>query len=96
VSLDDRASVVDVIGPQAERLAYVFCSCDRPRALVEAARGGMLVDRRSKEVILLSQAELRDLLDIEIANLQDQGGGPMLERVLGARKDVDVGNVVDG
>ena len=36
VSLDERHDVAKLIGYPAERLAYIFCSCARPKALIEA------------------------------------------------------------
>jgi hypothetical protein len=67
--LSDRATIVNVIGDEAENLAYLFCTIDRPRVLVEKAAAG------SRAAVLL------DLLEIEAANLLDQGGGPWLDRI---------------
>ena len=75
VELESRPAVVDAIGPEAERLAYIFCSCDRPRALVRAANKGppyQLINRRDGSVISLSTLDMTDLLNIEIANLMEQ------------------------
>jgi hypothetical protein len=63
--LSDRAT----IGDEAENLAYLFCTLDRPRVLVEKAAAG------SRAAVLL------DLLEIEAANLLDQGGAPWLDRI---------------
>jgi hypothetical protein len=35
--LSDRATIVNIIGEQAEHLAHLFCTIYRPRVLVEAA-----------------------------------------------------------
>jgi hypothetical protein len=43
--LDDRKTIVGLIGPEAEELAYLFCTADRPRAFVE-----MPADRRLREI----------------------------------------------
>jgi hypothetical protein len=67
--LDDRPTIAGIIGDEAEQLAYLFCTIDRPRALVE--RWG----RGSRADVLL------DLFEIEAANLLDQGGGDWLPRI---------------
>jgi len=88
VAIEDRNVVAEMIGAPAERLAYIFCSCDRPRALVAAVKGGtpyFVHDRRDDSSIELSRQDLIDLLDIEIANLQEQGGSRSLLDVVTAR-----------
>jgi hypothetical protein len=89
--ISQRNVVIALIGPDAERLAYIFCSCGRPKALVNAAESGppySVINRRNGESIQLSTRDMFDLLDIELANLEDQGGGPMLQRVLEAMMSV--------
>jgi hypothetical protein len=78
----DRRTIVDLIGPEAERLACVFCWIDH-RHFFEATRWGM------DEV-------LRSLLEIEAANLLEQrsksGSLQRLRRVDisdGAKRDID-------
>jgi hypothetical protein len=88
VPISERDDVAEMIGAQAERLAFIFCSCERPPALLEAVRRGVpyyVVNRRDGDTIPLSPADMIDLLDIEIANLEDQGGGRMLPQLRIAR-----------
>jgi len=73
---DRRDTIRDLIGAEAELLAYVFCVTDRPKvflANVGAARIAMR-DYHTNGVLLLSRPQLRDLLEIEAANCLEQGG----------------------
>jgi hypothetical protein len=79
VPIKGRGLVKILIGEPAERLAYIFCSCDRPPAFVDAVRRGppyQVTDRRKGEVISLSDEDMYDLLLIEVANLEDQVVSP--------------------
>jgi hypothetical protein len=83
--LADRERVAELIGKDAERLAYIFCSCARPWAFVEAAEKGspyQVRNRRDGSMIALSLMDLCDLLEIEEANLKEQGGGKLLQKVI--------------
>lgn len=76
MTLDSRMDVIKLIGKPAERLAYIFCACDRPLALlIEAARGQpySVHDRFTGHTIALTRGDLEDLLTIERANLKEQG-----------------------
>jgi hypothetical protein len=55
----NRALIQSIIGDEAEHLAYLFCTIDRPYILLNGAFGG---------------PERQDLLTIEIANLLEQAG----------------------
>jgi hypothetical protein len=84
VVITARDYVAKLIGMPAERLAYIFCSCERPKALVVAAMCGPpyhVMNRHDGKIIPLSEADMIDLLQIEAANLEDQGGGQMLSDV---------------
>lgn len=74
LSLDARPRLRFAIGERAERLAYLFCTVDRPRALVEALNRGV-TDLRAvaggDEPV--DGSELRALVEIECANLIEQG-----------------------
>jgi hypothetical protein len=70
--LDDRATIRDLIGKTAEFLVYLFCVTDRPRALLTAVNS--LRDHHSGDLLVLWPETLRDLREIEAANLLDQGG----------------------
>jgi hypothetical protein len=89
VLLSERDKIIEVIGPQAERLAFIFCCCDRPRVFVNAVRKGppyQIVNRHDGSLMPLSVTDMSDLLDIEVANLVDQGGGPWLGQVVEAQQ----------
>jgi hypothetical protein len=85
VPFTDRVEIIELIGPLAERLAFIFSSCNRPSALVEAVKDGppyRVVNRLDMKTIMpLSGEDMFDLLLIEIANLEEQGGGQMLAQV---------------
>lgn len=90
VMLDHRMEVSDVIGKDAEWLAYVFCACNRPHVLIDAAwLSHPIVDRFSGERFSLSAQDLRDLLRIELANLTEQGSMEMVPLVQRALTHVD-------
>lgn len=88
VDLDDRHEVCALIGEDAEWLAYVFCACNRPHVLIDAAWRDpphVIVDRFADQKFALSAQDLRDLLRIELANLTEQGSMemvPLIQRAL--------------
>jgi hypothetical protein len=69
-----RATLQACIGTEAEYLAYIFCSINRPQALMEAADGQSIMQRNSGELIAIPKPMLSELLSIEVANLIEQGG----------------------
>jgi hypothetical protein len=81
--LSRREKVKAVIGPEAERLACLFCSIDRPKAIREAmsdlrrwggAVGTFVSVRTSARARLpLRFQTIEDLAAIEVANLIEQG-----------------------
>jgi hypothetical protein len=75
LSLDRRGELRELIGPEAENLAYLFCAARRPAAWV--ANGllerPMLTDRFTGNVHKLTRQQLGELLWIEAANLTEQG-----------------------
>lgn len=73
--LTDRGAIRAVIGREAEWLAYLFCATARPKAFLDAAESDQprLVTDMFRDVeLLLPPGELRDLLEIEAANLVEQ------------------------
>jgi hypothetical protein len=68
VPITDRQEVRDLIGLRAEKLCYLFCSIDRPKALFS-----MPEDRFYYFRLLLTPEVVRDLREIEAANLLEQG-----------------------
>ncbi len=68
-SLDDRQRIREVIGERAERLAFLFSMTIRA-GFFEALGDGdaKLSNRATNEEIPVTQAELRDLIEMEVAN----------------------------
>jgi len=69
--LDSRNAIIDLIGPDAELLVYLFCVTDRPRAIVQTT--GPLHNRHKNETVMLAPQTLAELREIEAANLLEQG-----------------------
>lgn len=69
-----RGALRAIIGQRAERLAYLFCTCDRPRALLDAYEQFRHTGAQMVIPGCLAE-ELKDLLEIEAANLLEQGLG---------------------
>lgn len=69
--LDMRNTVIDLIGPDAELLVYLFCVSDRPRAIIQTT--GPLHNRHKNETVMLAPKTLTELREIEAANLLEQG-----------------------
>jgi SM-20-related protein len=102
-SIEQRHVIRALIGAEAELLAYVFCVAERPKdflALIDAAAGTgsgqiELMDHHTNVPLRLARNQLDMLLEIEAANLIEQGGDvrPALERI--ARADIS-GNAKRG
>lgn len=82
LDLQDRSLVVRMIGPQAEQLVYLFCVSRRPDAFLDAFDTGVLRHRDSDEPIVVPPTTLTGLIEIECANLIEQGGGQRFLRHL--------------
>jgi hypothetical protein len=73
--IENRHVIRELIGYEAEFFAYVFCVTQRPEAFYEQIGRtpiivhDMFLDRTAR----LSTTELQNLLDIEWANLTEQG-----------------------
>jgi hypothetical protein len=74
--IEQRQVIRDLIGKETEFLAYAFCVTGRPLAfLVHAGLPDIaLKDHHPGGMIRLSSAALNSLLEIEAANLLEQGG----------------------
>jgi hypothetical protein len=74
-SLEDRHVIRDLIGYEAEFLVYIFCVTDRPNAFyTQIGKTPIIVhDKFLDRPTKLTQQELQNLLDIEFANLTEQG-----------------------
>lgn len=75
---DQRPLIGDAIGAEAERLAFLFCSVDRPLALLQALiRGdGALPDLATGGTLQIAPEDLAALLEIEVANFLEQPEDP--------------------
>jgi hypothetical protein len=92
-SIKQRHVVRALIGEEAEFLAYVFCVADRKDflALIDSSAEAKspeieLMDHHTNTRLRLTRSQLHKLLEIEAANLLEQGGvmyGPPLNRSLG-------------
>jgi len=74
--IENRDALADLIGNEAEFLAYVFCVAERPKVfLANADRSQISIhDHYTNDLIHLSRSDLNNLLEIEAANLMEQGG----------------------
>lgn len=74
VSLGDvarRGELAGVIGAPAERLVYVYGSCDRGRSYPGMADGGEFVDRFTGGIVEVAESERRDFAELTVANELD-------------------------
>ena len=77
-----RPQVRKLIGEDAERLAYLFSVIERPGALLRALRSGRATNRLTGESHALERDTLHALIEIECANLVEQGAGGAFLREL--------------
>ncbi|WP_024906020.1 GNAT family N-acetyltransferase [Robbsia andropogonis] len=75
VGVHARPLVAQLIGREAEELAFLFCSSQRPQAWLDACATGKLMDRHTAKSKAVSKALLGRLIEIECANLIEQGSG---------------------
>jgi hypothetical protein len=74
--IEKRAIIRTLIGARAERLAYVFCVTARPTSFLghPSGRDVLLHDHHTNGLLAVSWYDLVSLLEIEAANLIEQGG----------------------
>lgn len=72
ISYGERWVIKNLIGKEAERLAYLFSVSKRPPALIEAINTNKLYDTLEKQNVPVTKKELSQLIEIECANLIDQ------------------------
>jgi len=70
VGLDARNAIAEVIGVEAEALAYLYGACDRARyhPRIGTASQQMFVDRFAGNSYAISAPTLRDFCEITVAN----------------------------
>jgi hypothetical protein len=72
-NLEDRRHIADIISPQAEELAYLFCTTDRAGFFTEADQlRPLLVDATTQNLVSISTTTLGALIEIEVANCMEQ------------------------
>jgi hypothetical protein len=83
--IEERQVIRDLIGKEAEFLAYVFCVTQRPKDFLANIFASDIVmrDHHAGHALRLTRAELNKLLEIEAANLIEQKGniGPLLQQL---------------
>jgi hypothetical protein len=91
--IERRDVVRDLIGEHAEFLAYVFCVAERPKEFIGSigSQDIGVTDHYRKEKIRLSNSQLADLLEIETANLIEQGG-----KIAGLLRSLGHGDISPG
>lgn len=83
VSPAHRKDIIALLGEQAERLVFLFCSAARPKAWITACATGHIISRHDGSKLDIGIEELGQLIDIEIANLAEQGSsGPFFREIL--------------
>jgi pimeloyl-ACP methyl ester carboxylesterase len=73
VDFADRQTLIELIGPTAEALVYLYCSCDRAAVYPQLASGRPMTfrDRFTGRVHTPSQCEIRSFIEITAANELD-------------------------
>lgn len=83
--IERREVIRELIGEEAEFLAYVFCVTDRPSEFLANINSSEIVvtDNHEKRPLRLSREQLSKLFEIEAANLLEQGGDvkPLVEQL---------------
>lgn len=69
IPIDQRAVLQQLFGARAERLAWLFCTINRPQCF----EGEAIKNWRTGDPVDVTADELRDLKLIEVANLGDNG-----------------------
>lgn len=69
IPIDQRAVLQQLFGARAERLAWLFCTINRPQCF----EGEAIKNWRTGDPVDVTAEELRDLKLIEVANLGDNG-----------------------
>jgi hypothetical protein len=69
-ALDARNAIAEVIGKEAEALAYLYGACDRERfhPRIGSSEQSVFVDRFTDSEYAISEAQLRGFCEISVAN----------------------------
>ena len=68
----DRVKVQNLIGVEAEELAWLFGRCSQQSIVDCVAAGGPLVDRTNQRKVFLNKSQRRDLCELAVANWLEQ------------------------
>ncbi|MBA9005749.1 DUF6817 domain-containing protein [Thermomonospora cellulosilytica] len=67
-----RGDLIEVIGPEAERLVYLYAACDRSRSYPHlTSPDGPFIDRFTGTAHRLRPADRRDFAELTVANELD-------------------------
>jgi len=89
---DQRPAIRDAIGAAAERLAFLFCTTERPVAFLRAAieKNYALADIVHGGSSAVDPAELNALIEIEVANFLEQPEEPEdIKLIYGAIQSIE-------
>lgn len=77
IDFSERPTVKALIGKEAEYLVYLFCVIDRPKVFLAAQNMFFrhLFDRHAHEIVSVPHKIRDELVEIEAANLLEQGAG---------------------
>ncbi|WP_116023157.1 DUF6817 domain-containing protein [Thermomonospora umbrina] len=70
-STDERATLVEAVGAEAEGIVYLYAGCDRGFSHSGLAQGGPFRDRFTGEVSDPPEAARRDFAELTVANELD-------------------------
>jgi len=74
VPFEEREKVVAAIGEEAEKIAFLFCECDRNSFYGAPEQEDLIpvISRRTHQVLLIDEGIQQALLEIEAANIVEQ------------------------
>jgi hypothetical protein len=75
LTLDERSVLSEVAGPDVESLVYLYASCDRGYVYQRLCSSAQMPfkDRFTDRIFKPTQTELRDFVDLTLANESDVG-----------------------
>jgi hypothetical protein len=71
LKLGERSLMIDMVGPDAERLVYRYAACDRSKTWPNLATTGVVWDRFTGTSEQLTGAELTEFADLTVVNELD-------------------------
>lgn len=86
IEFNERHLVQACIGTRGEELAFLFCVAQRPKAFLEALDTLVMNSRLDGMSYVLDEPKLTELIEIECANLIEQGLGQEFLREIWAKQ----------